>query len=129
MEAGAAVVIHGSSLAQHVPNNWQIRAKEAAEGLENGVGAEWYIIPSEVRASAAKDHCQTDGGNHTGSKTDTEDEAQEKFLLGLQLQVPDHGHRHEEDPYVRDQVRDIGEVCESDHCQACPSHTDVPVCL
>lgn len=43
--------------------------------------------------------------------------------------MPYHGHWHKEYPYVCDEVRYVGEICECDHGQAFSSHIGVPVCI
>jgi hypothetical protein len=42
-----------------VPNDWDIGAEDAAEGLENGVCAQRNIVPGEVRGTVAKDYGKT----------------------------------------------------------------------
>lgn len=41
--------------------------------------------------------------------------------------MPYHGHWHQEDPDIGDQVRDVGEVGEGDHSQAFPGYRGIPV--
>lgn len=121
-----------------MPYDGQVGAEDAAEGFEDGVGAERDVVPGEVCTSAPKHDCQPDRGNNAGSrevsvmpcaseshnlrKTNAEDETKKQLLLGLQLQLPYHGDGHQEDPDIRYEVRDVGEVGECDHCQAFPRH-------
>jgi hypothetical protein len=132
-------------LAEHVPNDGDVGAEDAAEWLEDRVCAKRDVVPGEVWATATKDDCKTDGGDHAGSvfmvsgvatpcahkynlrKTDTEDETQDELFLGLQLQVPYHRHWHKEDPDIGDQIRDVGKVRERDHGKAITLDFDVPV--
>jgi hypothetical protein len=68
------------------------------------------------------------GSKHSVRKSDAEDEAEEKLLLRLQLQVPYHRHWHEKDPDVGDQIGYVGEVRECEHGEALSVHQDIPVC-
>ena len=43
------------------------------------------------------------------------------------MQAPDHGYWHKEDPNIRDQVGDVGEICECDNRQAGALDGAVPV--
>jgi hypothetical protein len=48
--------------AQHMPDNGQVGAKDAAEGLKDGICAERDIVPCKVCAAAAEDDSESDGG-------------------------------------------------------------------
>lgn len=135
--------VYGTVLPQHVPDDGQVGAQDASEGFEDRVCAERDVVPSEVWASASEYNRQSDRRDDASSarvlvlagksksrnlrKTEAEDETEEQLLLGLQLKVPYHGHRHQEDPDVRDQVRDVGEVGECDHGEALASDVCIPV--
>lgn len=41
--------------------------------------------------------------------------------------MPDHGYRHQEDPYVGDQVGDVGEVGKRDDSQTGAVHSTIPI--
>jgi hypothetical protein len=59
--------VHGSMLAQHVPDNWEVSAEDATEGFEDGVCAEGNVVPCEVWTASAKDNGETDRGYDAGS--------------------------------------------------------------
>jgi hypothetical protein len=59
---GVNGAVHGTALAQHVPDDGQIGAEDAAEWLEDGVSAEGDVVPCEVCAAAAEDDGEADGG-------------------------------------------------------------------
>lgn len=110
-----------------MPDDGQVGAEDASERLEDGVGAKGHIVPGKVWASAAQDNGQADRRDDAGSEANAEDEAEHQLLLGLQLQVPDHGNGQQEDPDVGDEVGDVGEVGEGDHLEALAGHAGVPV--
>lgn len=60
-------------------------------------------------------------------ETYTEDQGQNHLLLCLQLEMPDHWDRHEKNPDIGDEVRNVREVCECDHDQTLSSYVCVPV--
>lgn len=43
--------------------------------------------------------------------------------------MPDDRYRHQENPDISDQVRDVGKVCECDELEAVSLHGNVPKCL
>jgi hypothetical protein len=50
-----------------VPYDGQVGAKDAAEGLEDGVGAEGDVVPCEVGAAAAEHYGEADRGYDAGT--------------------------------------------------------------
>jgi hypothetical protein len=132
---------------QHVPDDWDIGAEDATKRLEDRVRAEGNVVPCEVWTTATKDYGKAYGGydacamqkvsplafldaeKYNLRKTEAEDQADNKLLLCLQLQVPYHRNRHQEDPDIGDQVRNVGEVREGDHRQTIAFYCDVPICF
>ena len=103
------------ALADHVPNDGQVGAQDAAERFEDGIGAERHVVPGEVRVATAEDDGEPDGRNNTCSQAEAKDETEHQLLLGLQLQVPDHGHGQQKYDDVRGEVEDVGEVGKGDN--------------
>jgi hypothetical protein len=59
---GVDGAVHGAALAQHVPDDGQVRAEDATEWLEDGVGAQRDVVPCKVGAAAAEDDREANGG-------------------------------------------------------------------
>jgi hypothetical protein len=104
--------VHGSTLAEHVPNYRKIGTEDTAEGFEDGVRAEGDIVPGEVCTATTEDDGESNGRYDAGSvinlvssamrwtkmvnlrKSNAEDETKKQLLLCLQLQMPYHGYWH-----------------------------------
>jgi hypothetical protein len=54
--------VHGAAFTQHVPDDGEIGAEDAAERLKDGVCTERNVVPCEVCAAAAEDDGESDGG-------------------------------------------------------------------
>ena len=57
----------GLALTHHVPDDGEVGTENATKWLEDGICAEWNIIPSEVRIAVAEDYGETYGRHHAGS--------------------------------------------------------------
>jgi hypothetical protein len=49
-----------AAFTEHVPDDWEVGTEDAAEGLEDGIGAEGHVIPGEVGTAAAEDDGKPD---------------------------------------------------------------------
>jgi hypothetical protein len=58
--------VHGSVLAHHVPDDWEVSAEDATEGFEDGVCAEGNVVPCEVWTASAEDNGETYRGYDAG---------------------------------------------------------------
>lgn len=54
--------VRGSMFAQHVPDDGDVGAENATEGLENRVCTERNVVPCEIWAAATEDDGKAYGG-------------------------------------------------------------------
>jgi hypothetical protein len=56
----------GLALPENVPDDGEVGAEDAAQGLEDGVRAERDVVPREVGVTATEYYRETDGRNDAG---------------------------------------------------------------
>jgi hypothetical protein len=57
---GIEGAVHGSVFAQHVPDDWDVGAEDAAERLKDRICAERDIVPCKIWTAATEDNGKPD---------------------------------------------------------------------